>query len=100
MNFPGWLELPLTGTNCHGPKPVRATEVQLYGKKAIPMSGVLLVAGKIKLKVNFCFCWEFPDNFSFHKHCGPSVLLPQKCCPIQQAGHRCSKLTLVLVNLL
>ena len=28
--YPGWLELPLTGTNFHGPKPVRATEVLLY----------------------------------------------------------------------
>ena len=27
---PGWLELPLTGTNFHGPKPVQAAEVQLY----------------------------------------------------------------------
>ena len=26
----GWLELLLTGTNFHGPKPVRATEVLLY----------------------------------------------------------------------
>ena len=25
--YPGWLELPLTGTNFHGPKPVQATEV-------------------------------------------------------------------------
>ena len=28
--YPGWLELPLIGTNFHGPKPVRATEVLLY----------------------------------------------------------------------
>ena len=27
---PGWLELPLTGTNFHGPKPVRVTEILLY----------------------------------------------------------------------
>ena len=27
---PGWLELPLTGTNFHGSKHVRATEVLLY----------------------------------------------------------------------
>ena len=27
--YPGWLELPLTGTNFHGPKPVRSTEVLL-----------------------------------------------------------------------
>ena len=28
--YPGWLELPLSGTNFHGPKPVRATEVLLH----------------------------------------------------------------------
>ena len=28
--YPGWLELSLTGTNFHGPKPVRATELLLY----------------------------------------------------------------------
>ena len=28
-NLP-WLELPLTGSNFHGPKPVGATEVLLY----------------------------------------------------------------------
>ena len=28
--FPGWLELPLTGTNFYGRKPVRATEVLLF----------------------------------------------------------------------
>ena len=28
--YPGWLELPLTRTNFHGPKPVRATEALLY----------------------------------------------------------------------
>ena len=27
---PGWVELPLTITNFHGPKPVRAIEVLLY----------------------------------------------------------------------
>ena len=27
--FPGWLELPLTETNFHGPQPVRATKVLL-----------------------------------------------------------------------
>ena len=27
---PGWLELPLVGTNFHGSKPVLATEVLLY----------------------------------------------------------------------
>ena len=27
--YPGWLELPLTVHNFHGPKPVRATEVLL-----------------------------------------------------------------------
>ena len=27
---PGWLELPLTETNFHGPKSVRATEVLMY----------------------------------------------------------------------
>ena len=27
--YPGWLELPLTGSNFHGPKPARATEVLL-----------------------------------------------------------------------
>ena len=26
---PGWLELPLTGTNFHGPTPVRAIEILL-----------------------------------------------------------------------
>ena len=28
--YPGWLELPLTGTNFNGPNPVQATEVLLY----------------------------------------------------------------------
>ena len=28
--FPGRLELPLTGTNFHGSKHIRATEVLLY----------------------------------------------------------------------
>ena len=28
--YPGWLELPLTGTNFHGTKLVRAIEVLLY----------------------------------------------------------------------
>ena len=28
--YPEWLELPLTGTNFHDPKSVRATEVLLY----------------------------------------------------------------------
>ena len=28
--FPGWLELPSTGTSFYCPKPVRATEVLLY----------------------------------------------------------------------
>ena len=28
--YHGWFELPLTGTNFHGPKPVRATEVIQY----------------------------------------------------------------------
>ena len=28
--YPGWLELPLTGNNFNGPKPVRATEVLFY----------------------------------------------------------------------
>ena len=27
--YPGWQELPLTGTNFHGTEPVRATEVLL-----------------------------------------------------------------------
>ena len=27
--YSGWLELSLTGSNFHGPKPVRATEVLL-----------------------------------------------------------------------
>ena len=29
-HFPGWLELPLTGINFHGPKPVHIIEVLLY----------------------------------------------------------------------
>ena len=28
--YPGWLELALTGTNFHDPKPVRVTEFLLY----------------------------------------------------------------------
>ena len=28
--YPGWLELPLTGTNFSGPKPVRSTKFLLF----------------------------------------------------------------------
>ena len=31
MINPQWLELPMSRTNFHGPKDVRATEVRLYG---------------------------------------------------------------------
>ena len=30
---PHWIELPLSATNFHGPKGVRATEVRLYVQK-------------------------------------------------------------------
>ena len=30
MNNPQWLELPMSRTNFHGPKDVRAIEVRLY----------------------------------------------------------------------
>ena len=31
--FPGWLELPLTQTNIHGPKPVRAMHIYDIGEQ-------------------------------------------------------------------
>ena len=36
--YPGWLELPLTGTIFHAPSSVRVTEVLLYKSKYLVLS--------------------------------------------------------------
>ena len=49
MNFPGWLELPMTGQIVMVPNLFEPLKFNCMSEKGIPMSAVLLVAGKIKL---------------------------------------------------
>ena len=49
--YPGWLELPLTGINFRGPKPVRATEVLLYFDRCF-----LLKIKSLFLQEKYLFC--------------------------------------------
>ena len=46
--YPGWLELPLTRTNFHGPKHVRVNEVLLY-ITLVMLSAATLSDAKITL---------------------------------------------------
>ena len=60
-SYPSWMELPLTGTNFHGPKPVQATEVLLY----MGTDRYFPTIFKKGDKSNFLFA--FLDNSFIHK---------------------------------
>ena len=40
MINPQWLQLPISGTNFHGPKEVQAIEVRLYEEKIMKLKGI------------------------------------------------------------
>ena len=66
MINPQWLELPMSRTNCHGPKDVRAIEVRLYLGFYGPFKNISLIEPIVHQR------WAKPENpeknhFTIHK---------------------------------